>query len=117
VFALEQALRLPPAQRPARLVVFSDSRVVVDQMNGKAAAHSPALRSAKTRLHALCARFQHVSFQHIPRDSNRLADALACEAADGLYRPQVTPPLETIHRAVVDEFFAAWQPPRHLPAG
>lgn len=28
-------------------------------------------------------QFERVTFQHIPREENRLADALASEAADG----------------------------------
>ncbi len=60
-----------------------DSRVVVDQMQGRAAAHSPALRQALGEARRLCAAFQRVSFSHIPRRRNRLADALANNAVEG----------------------------------
>ena len=85
VFAFEQILSLPPAQRPREMLVFSDSRVLVEQMNGRAAAHAPALQRAAARLRTLAAQIGQASFQHIGREHNRLADALAYEAiCDGI---------------------------------
>ncbi|HPH98118.1 MAG TPA: ribonuclease HI family protein [Anaerolineaceae bacterium] len=63
--------------------VFSDSRVVVDQMTGRASARAPALKMAYARLLALSTRFRDLQFYHIPREHNRLADALANEIVDG----------------------------------
>lgn len=68
--------------RPARLTVYSDSLVLVEQMNGRAAARAPALRAAHASLHALAVRLGDVCFQHIPREHNRLADALANAVLD-----------------------------------
>jgi len=78
-FALESVLVL----RPQEIHIFSDSQVVVHQMSGIAAARAPALKQAQLRVRGLVARFVKVHFHHIPREKNRLADALANEAADG----------------------------------
>jgi|GEM_PF-2361501 len=80
IFAFEKLLALPTAARPARLVLCSDSQVMVNQMNGSAEAHSPALNRARARLRTLVARCPPVEFQHIFREQNRLADALAYDA-------------------------------------
>jgi ribonuclease HI len=81
IMALEQihTLRNPPRM----LKVYSDSQVLVHQMSGIATARAPALRQAQMRLRGLIVNFEKVTFHHIPREKNRLADALANDAADG----------------------------------
>ena len=74
--------RLLP-HKPVEILLMSDSQVMVHQMNGIASAISPKLKQAQSRLRTLVVQFEHVTFQHIPREQNRLADALANEAADG----------------------------------
>ncbi len=74
--------RLLP-HKPEEIVLMSDSQVMVHQMTGLASAQSPKLKQAQARLRTLVVQFEHVAFQHIPREQNRLADALANEAADG----------------------------------
>ena len=69
--------------KPAEIVLMSDSQVMVHQMTGLASAISPRLKQAQARLRALVVQFEVVKFKHIPREHNRLADALANEAADG----------------------------------
>ncbi len=63
--------------------IVSDSEVVVRQMRGQ----SRVLSSRLKRLHQeTCTRvghFQKVSFRHVPREQNHLADALATEALLG----------------------------------
>lgn len=80
IMALESisALRNPPRE----LKVYSDSQVMVYQMSGLASAHAPGLKQAQARLRGLVIRFEKVTFHHIPREDNRLADALANDAAD-----------------------------------
>src|SRR6266540_2911368 len=75
-FALESVSVL----RPQEIHIFSDSLVMVQQMSGLAAARAPALKQAQLRLRGLLTQFQQVQFHHIPREKNRLADALANEA-------------------------------------
>jgi len=81
IMALERirALRNPPRE----LKLFSDSQVMVHQMSGIASAHAPGLRQAQMRLRGLTVEFEKVTFHHIPREQNRLADALANDAVDG----------------------------------
>jgi ribonuclease HI len=76
VMALER-LRIV---KPSRVVVYSDSRVMVEQMQGVAQVKSVNLRAPHARLRQLVAEFPQVRFQHIPREKNQLADALAYEA-------------------------------------
>ena len=68
---------------PREVKLFSDSQVMVHQMSGLASARAPALRQAQMRLRGLIVQFEKVTFHHIPREKNRLADALANDAADG----------------------------------
>lgn len=85
IMALEKVSALRAG--PNLLRIYSDSQVMVHQMSGKASAHALGLRQAQMRLRGLVARFQEVTFHHIPREENRLADALANEAADGKENP------------------------------
>lgn len=80
IMALEyiRALRNPPRE----LKLYSDSQVMVHQMSGIASVHAPALRQSQMRLRGLTIQFEKVTFHHIPREQNRLADALANDAVD-----------------------------------
>lgn len=111
IFALEQVLRLPPGQRPQEVTVCSDSRVLVDQMTGRAEAHAPALRQARDHLHTLARRFRKVTFQHIPRQHNRLADALAFEALGEIPAQPPARELSGLHPETCNEFLKTWRLP------
>jgi ribonuclease HI len=76
VLGLESAWRF----RPRALKVHMDSEVVVGQMQGVFAVHSPALKRWHAQACRLARRFREITYQDIPRDANRLADALAFEA-------------------------------------
>lgn len=80
--AVQFALESVRALHPQEIHIFSDSLVVVHQMSGLATARAPALKQAQLRVRGLIAQFPQVQFHHIPREKNRLADALANEAAD-----------------------------------
>ena len=108
IFALEQLQHLPGHQRIPEIEIFSDSRVVVDQMSGRAAAHAPALRQAQHQLHKLVGLFRKVSFHHISREQNRLADALAFEAVTGDHVPGPKPALECPHPDTWDQLVQLW---------
>lgn len=79
ILALENLIRVGVND----LIMFSDSQVMVHQMLGIASAQAPSLKQAQARLRSLIVQYEHVTFNHIPREQNRLADALANEAADG----------------------------------
>ncbi len=76
VLALEAARRF----RPRVLEIHMDNEVVVGQMQGVFAVRSPALKRWHTQACRLARRFREVTYVHIPREANRLADALAAEA-------------------------------------
>ena len=76
IFALDQLLSF----RPLALTIYSDSQVMVRQMRGEAVVRSPALRLLHHELRGRMAQFEAVTFQHITREQNRVADALAYEA-------------------------------------
>lgn len=89
IFGMSLLLRAfasqPDAPRPAIRCV-TDSRVVVDQLNGTATGKSPTLRSLYLQALHLSRKLGGVEFIHVPRDANRLADALAWEASGGAAR-------------------------------
>ena len=49
-------------------------------MTGRCAVHSPALKRWHAQACRLVRHFKAITFTHIPREANRLADALANEA-------------------------------------
>lgn len=83
VLALESLLRI----HVRRVALYSDSQVMVFQMTGRAIARAPGLKQAQIRVRALILQFEKVTFHHIPREENRLADALACDTVDGRVCP------------------------------
>jgi ribonuclease HI len=79
VLVLELAIPL----RPRHLRVYLDSAVVVGQMNGNYMVRSQALKPWHRQACHLARRLKRVTYQHISRERNRLADALANEALAG----------------------------------
>jgi ribonuclease HI len=74
--ALLEALQCAQTLKARALHVYSDSQVVVRQMQGKYACHSPRLYS----LHWICrklARSFKFSITHVPRERNAEANHLA----------------------------------------
>jgi ribonuclease HI len=71
------------AFNPDQVAIYTDSQIVVEQMNGRARVNSPSLKPLHAQLLSMVIRFPRVAFQHIPREQNRLADALANDAAEG----------------------------------
>ncbi len=67
--------------RGAQVVsVFSDSRVVVEQMTGIIRVNHDVLKRLHRRATDAARRFGRVTYTHIPRELNVLADAMAEEA-------------------------------------
>ena len=62
-----------------KLVVYGDSRVVLDDVQTKSAG-APILSSHRTRARQLIAELNDVSFIWIPRKKNAMADALSQQA-------------------------------------
>lgn len=63
--------------------IVTDSQVVVQQMQGYSRVNSPRLKSLHQQTCAESRRFRQVSFRHVGRNDNKLADALAAEALVG----------------------------------
>ena len=76
IFALEQAREFAPKE----VKVFSDSRLVVEQMRGWISVHSHNLRPLHRQAQRIARQFERISFTHIPRERNQLADAIADDA-------------------------------------
>ena len=76
IFALEEALKF----NPSVVHVYSDSRIVVEQIQGWVSVNSVTLKPLHRRARALRERFKQLTITHIPRERNQLADAIADEA-------------------------------------
>lgn len=63
--------------------VRMDSEVVIYQMKGRFSVNSPALKALHREACARLPAFAALSFMHVPREQNRLADALASDASFG----------------------------------
>lgn len=74
---LQEALRLGARQVTLR----SDSELLVKQIRGDYRVRSRALLPLHEELRALANRFQSFQAEHIPREQNMRADALAKQAA------------------------------------
>jgi ribonuclease HI len=83
--ALEHALELGADNR---LLVHSDSELLVKQMNGQYRVKNEDLRDLYEQARALVRRFEGpVTIRHVRREQNSRADALCNEALDGLRQP------------------------------
>ncbi len=74
---------VPPAKRKkTNVTVKMDSELVIKQMQGVYKTKNAILKKQHTRLASLAAKFQNISFIHVPREENSDADFLANEAMD-----------------------------------
>jgi len=64
------------------LEIRMDSKLVVEQMNGKWRIRHPNIRPLALRAGELLALFPKRSIRHIPREQNSIADLLANRAID-----------------------------------
>jgi probable phosphoglycerate mutase len=81
-YALITALDYAAAQHIERLLVRSDSELLVRQMQGRYKVKSPDLRPLFERAQKLARGFAHFAVEHVPRELNRDADELANIALD-----------------------------------
>lgn len=63
------------------IVIYGDSRVVIDDMNGPALYAAPSLAEYRSAAHGLLAQLRGVTLRWIPRHKNAAADALSQRAA------------------------------------
>jgi len=82
--ALLFAMEVIRGYRTAEVQFRLDSQIVINQVRGIFNVQHPALRHCCEQVRQLTARLgKKVTFTHIPREKNRLADALANDAAEG----------------------------------
>ena len=84
--ALLAALEYATAYESPRLEVYSDSEVVVRQVNGAYTCQSPALLEIYNACKTVIASFRHFAITHIGRENNAEADRLAKQAIDRAIR-------------------------------
>ncbi|WMW81761.1 ribonuclease HI family protein [Undibacterium cyanobacteriorum] len=75
--ALLAALQLALQQGAHRLMVFGDSRVVIDDVQADAEAGSPLLAAWRAEAQAISSQFETLRWCWIPRALNSAADQLA----------------------------------------
>jgi ribonuclease H / adenosylcobalamin/alpha-ribazole phosphatase len=92
IAGLEQARALGAR----RVRVRADSLLVVNQQKGLWKVRNVALRELWAEARRLASQFEQVTWDHVPRERNRLADALANRAMDA--QGLVEPPIEGLPR-------------------
>lgn len=68
------------------LQVRGDSNMIIRQMTGRATIAATGLTESAQRAKAICREFGWVSWQHVRREKNKMADYLANVAMDGKSR-------------------------------
>jgi ribonuclease H / adenosylcobalamin/alpha-ribazole phosphatase len=92
---LIEGLRAALSLNATEVDVRMDSKLVVEQMSGRWQIKNPGLRPLAASAAELVARFDRVTFEWIPRERNKAADALANRAMDeatGKVRPSAVEP-------------------------
>lgn len=79
VLALEA---IEPEQDGTDLEIYSDSELLVKQLNGEYRVKNSDLRQRFVRVHRLLRHFDTVTVDHVRRGENGAADALANQAID-----------------------------------
>jgi ribonuclease HI len=80
--ALLHGLRFALARGASGVEVFSDSELLVRQIDGRYRVKNPGLQPLHREARGLLARFERARVVHVPREQNREADALANRAVD-----------------------------------
>jgi probable phosphoglycerate mutase len=80
--ALLHALRFALGRRATAVRVFSDSELVVKQMNGQYKVKHPDMQTLHREARTLLAKIPDARIAHVRREQNRDADRLANEALD-----------------------------------
>lgn len=80
--ALIEGLKAAFEWKPDRLEVFLDSKLVVEQVNGRWRVKEARLQPLNARAKELVTGFAEVEIKHVERERNKGADALANMAID-----------------------------------
>ncbi len=79
---LIRALQAAEPFEPAEIKIFSDSELMVRQLNGAYKVKSPKIKPLYQEAIALLGRFDRWSLKHVMREHNTIADGLVNEAMD-----------------------------------
>ena len=88
-------LRMAAEHGAKRVLLRSDSRLLIEQLAGRFKVKNPTLQRLHEEARRLTKRFDEVSFEHVPREENAEADRLANEGVDAWlasYGPYEPPP-------------------------
>lgn len=80
--ALVRVLEIARDYEFSTVEIRGDSQLVVEQVRGAWQTNDPALRERRIRVRELLAELDDWSIEHVPREVNERADALANEAFD-----------------------------------
>lgn len=80
--ALEHTKTLVPDTKGVQVTIKLDSQLVERQMNGVYKVKDMGMRTLYEQAKQLVQEYASVTFVHIPRAENKIADALANEAMD-----------------------------------
>jgi ribonuclease HI len=80
--ALLHGLRFALTRGASRVEVYSDSELLVRQIEGRYRVKNAGLQPLHREAQGLLARFERARVAHVPRERNREADALANRAVD-----------------------------------
>lgn len=94
-----EGLRLASERGAGRVVLRSDSRLLVEQLMGRYRVKAPALQRLHEEVRSVLGSFREAVVEHVPREENAEADRLANEGVDEWlategkdYRPPEPPP-------------------------
>ena len=65
-----------------RVLLRSDSKLLIEQLSGRFRVKNPTLVRLHTEARRLASGFEEVRFEHVPRERNRHADRLANRGVD-----------------------------------
>ena len=80
--AMIKALELLKAMGISRVRIFSDSQLLIRQLNGEYKVRSPGLKKLFHEVKKREKFFKSIEYRHIPREENYHADKLANKAID-----------------------------------
>ena len=66
-----------------KLSVFLDSKLVVEQMSGNWKIKDAQLKIISQEIFQIINSFEEITFHHIPREKNKVADSIVNQVLDG----------------------------------
>lgn len=82
--AVLEGLRRARELGATRVTLRSDSRLLIEQLEGRFRVKNPALQRLHRLVREVAASFHRVDYEHVPRERNREADRLANAGVDAM---------------------------------